>query len=357
MARDIVILEKATHPRTKVCSGALSHHGSLVLQGLGLQPPVSHVPLREIRMAYGKHYYSFKGNPIARVFQRSEFDEWLASEVRKRGVTVQEKEPIREAAIDEDGVRIRTDHGTYHARMAVAADGAASPLRHSLGWPIRPDNKSRLLDFPSPPESIPGPKAALAILDFSRISRGLQGYRWDIPTQQDGTVYMDRGLFDSGIDTRRPLLGLKPELARYLADQGIRLQSEEARLRSHPYHFFDPSNDFARPHVLLAGDAAGVDPLCGEGIAFALGYGRVAARHIVKAFQSQDFSGKGYKEEIIQDSVTGELLMRFRLARIAYSIRSNLALNVGWYLASLVARFTKWNNSDYVPDANVKEFK
>ena len=351
LASDIIILERSKHPRTKVCSGALSHHGSLVLKGLGLEPTVPYVPLREIRMAYGKHFYSFKGNPIARVFQRSELDAWLIHEVRKKGVMVQENAAIRGAQPEENGVRVWTEQSTYRARMVVAADGAMSPLRHALNWPIRPENKSRLLDFPSPAETEIDLRTSVAILDFSRISHGLQGYRWDIPTQQNGIQYMDRGLFDSGTHVLRPLLGLKPELADYLAEKGIRLQSEEKRLRSHPYHFFDPSNEFARPHVLLAGDAAGVDPLCGEGIAFALAYGRVAARHIVDAFESQDFSGNRYKEQIISDPVTGQLSLRFRLARIAYSIESHALLSAGWSLASFIARYTKWNNPDYVPDA------
>lgn len=363
LAKDILILEKANHPRTKVCSGALSHHGSLVLKGLGLEPEVDHVPLRGIRMAYGKHHYSFKGNPVARVFQRSELDHWLLMQVRAKGVEVKENEPLRSAKVENDGVTIATDKREYRARMVVAADGASSPFRHSIDWPIQAKNKSRLLDFPSPPETINSNQdkpdtfqtlslhnQGLAILYFSRISQGLQGYLWDIPTQHHGTEYVDRGLFDSRTYSNRPAVSLKEELRPFLANRSIEMDNHAEKLRSHPYHFFDPSNEFSRPHVLLAGDAAGVDPLCGEGIAFALGYGRVAARHLFRAFQINDFSARGYKREILEDPVTRQLLMRYRLARIAYSIRSETILSIGWSIASFFARFTKWNNPDYVPD-------
>ena len=225
LAKDILILEKATHPRTKVCSGALSHHGSLVLKGLGLEPEVDHVPLRSIRMAYGKHHYSFKGNPVARVFQRSELDHWLLMQVRAKGVEVKENEPLRSAKVENDGVTIATDKREYRARMVVAADGASSPFRHSIDWPIQAKNKSRLLDFPSPPETIDSNQdkpdtfqtlslhnQGLAILYFSRISQGLQGYLWDIPTQHNGTEYVDRGLFDSRTYSNRPAVSLKEEL-------------------------------------------------------------------------------------------------------------------------------------------------
>ena len=133
-------------------------------------------------------------------------------------------------------------------------------------------------------------------------------------------------------------VSLKEELRPFLANRSIEMDNHAEKLRSHPYHFFDPSNEFSRPHVLLAGDAAGVDPLCGEGIAFALGYGRVAARHLFRAFQVNDFSVRGYKREILEDPVTRQLLMRYRLARIAYSIRSETILSIGWSIASFFAR-------------------
>ena len=351
LAEHILVLEKANHPRTKVCSGALSHHGSLVLKGLQLQPEVPHIPLRAIRMSYGKHHYSFRGNPVARVFQRSELDKWLLDEVRKRGVEVHENEPLQKAEVRDGGVHLWTNQAEYSAKMVVAADGAGSPLRHALNWPIKPENKSRLLDFPSPPDSASMHQEGLAILYFSRIAQGLQGYLWDIPTQHHGHPYIDRGLFDSRTYSNRTAVSLKEELRPFLAERNLDLESESKRLRSHPYHFFDPSNEFSRPHVLLAGDTAGVDPLCGEGIAFALGYGRVAANHLVSALERNDFSGRGYKAAILKDPVTRQLRMRYRLARIAYSIRSDTILSAGWGVASLLARFTKWNNSGYVPDA------
>jgi len=58
----------------------------------------------------------------------------------------------------------------------------------------------------------------------------------------------------------------------------------------HPIHCFSPRNRFSMPRLLLVGDAAGVDPLFGEGIAPALAYGQVAAAALMEAFTQADFS-------------------------------------------------------------------
>jgi len=47
---------------------------------------------------------------------------------------------------------------------------------------------------------------------------------------------------------------------------------DDDKLKGHPLRRFHPRGLFSAPRTLLVGDAAGVDPLLGEGISFALGY-------------------------------------------------------------------------------------
>ena len=54
----------------------------------------------------------------------------------------------------------------------------------------------------------------------------------------------------------------------------------------------------ARPNVILAGDAAGIEPALGGGIHLALSYGEVAAQALVQAFQKGDFSFQTYKQRV-----------------------------------------------------------
>ncbi|HKM99065.1 MAG TPA: hypothetical protein VJX23_01010 [Candidatus Binataceae bacterium] len=50
--------------------------------------------------------------------------------------------------------------------------------------------------------------------------------------------------------------------------------------RVFPIRWFDSYDRYASGRVILAGDAAGVDPLMGEGISCAFEYGRIAAAAI-----------------------------------------------------------------------------
>ena len=82
-------------------------------------------------------------------------------------------------------------------------------------------------------------------------------------------------------------------------------------LQGHPERWFAPTCTYARPNVLLVGDAAGVEPLFGEGISFALAYGPVAATAIAQAFRDNDFGFAGYRNLILEDRL-GKLLSRNR---------------------------------------------
>lgn len=75
------------------------------------------------------------------------------------------------------------------------------------------------------------------------------------------------------------------------------------------------------PRVLLVGDAAGADPLLGEGISMALGYGLVAAREISEAFKRGDFSLRGYKSRVMRSGLGQSLFARWLIAQIVYPLQ------------------------------------
>jgi flavin-dependent dehydrogenase len=103
------------------------------------------------------------------------------------------------------------------------------------------------------------------------------------------------------------------------------------------------------PHILLVGDAAGADPLFGEGISFALGYGGVAAETISDAFARQDFSFESYRERLLADPLFKQLDIRTRLARFAYLLKYPWLIRLGWRVASAIVRFTRWRDPNFNP--------
>jgi flavin-dependent dehydrogenase len=82
--------------------------------------------------------------------------------------------------------------------------------------------------------------------------------------------------------------------------------------------------------VLLAGDAAGVDPLFGEGIPFALGFGRVAAQAVADAFARNDFTLDSYRARIARDPLLRQLPIRYRAARLLYGARAPIVRALLW---------------------------
>jgi flavin-dependent dehydrogenase len=78
--------------------------------------------------------------------------------------------------------------------------------------------------------------------------------------------------------------------------------------------------------VLLAGDAAGIEPWLGEGISTSLAYGPVAAETIFHAFDTGDFSMRDYHQRILSRHL-GKFLRRNRLvARMFYDRRLHRVL-------------------------------
>jgi flavin-dependent dehydrogenase len=123
---------------------------------------------------------------------------------------------------------------------------------------------------------------------------------------------------------------LQTNLAACLALRGEVLADHE--LEGAPARWFDVDGVYALPHAVLAGDEAGLDPLFGEGIGFALAHGRVAAGAIARAFAVRDFSFADYRDRLLADRATGVLVDRARAARLFYGVRSPRLLRVMWRL-------------------------
>ena len=75
---------------------------------------------------------------------------------------------------------------------------------------------------------------------------------------------------------------------------------------------YDPTLPQSAPHVVLAGDAVGVDPWLGEGISVAIGTGMVAAHATIDAFSRRDFSFREHRRRL-RGSAVGEQLRRNRV--------------------------------------------
>jgi len=337
----MVVVDRAVHPRVKLCGGGVTHTAEAALRGLGLGLPPEQVPIHEMRLVFDKRAWAVRGEPVFRIVQRSELDLWLVRAAVREGVELRQGERVDDVVVGADGVEVRTERTVYRARAVVGADGSKGTVRRRLGWSAG-ERQARLLEVLTPEtprrsaEDADSPWRGVAVFDFTPMKEGLCGYYWDFPSLVGGRPMMNRGVFDSRIGGRGPRRPLKEVLAAAMARRGRGL--DMAELHGHPLLWFDRSARVSSARVLLAGDAAGVDPLFGEGISFALVHGRLAARAVADAFSRGDFGFAGHRARLLADPVLSHLPRRETLARWSYALGRALGWRPVWGLVPWATR-------------------
>ena len=338
LAAETVILEKNAHPRPKLCGGGITFHGEQQLARLGLDLDVPAVTVHRLEFRLGEQTFTVRSPSAMRIIQRAEFDAALAEAVRERGIAVRGGEQLLDLKEGEGGYLLTTNRGLYRARVVVAADGANSIVRRKLGI-FTSVGVARLLRVLTPvdPQSDLLWRGQTAVFDFSCVIQGVQGYVWDFPCLVDGAAYMNRGIMDSRIaphlNGHHPRGHLKHTFDRSLAARQANL--EGVPLEGHPVRWFNADGEFARPHVLFVGDAAGVDPLFAEGISYAIEYGAVAAQMIAESFRRGDFSFGEYRARLMRHDLGRMLRRRVAVARAIYSYRRPRLWSLLWRLADV----------------------
>ncbi len=318
---EILVLEKASHPRPKLCAGGLVVDAEVILQRLGLD--VREVPHTDVRLAhfdYRAHGLAIgiPGRHALRVIRRNEFDAWLAGKVKALGIEFREGVTVKSVHPEDSHVRVETDAGPITARVVIGADGSNGVTRRSI-LPDAPVHTARLLEVLTPPDAHRAHAEDEAYFDFFCVPEGIAGYVWDFPTRVQGQAMRCWGIYDTNIlaGSNRP--PLKSPLSAEMARLGLDLEQHE--LKGHPIRWFSPGNPLSVPRVLLAGDAAGADPLFGEGISMALGYGRAAAEAVLDAFTRDDFSFREYRRSILRSPLGQTLMVRWLISHIVYRLR------------------------------------
>ena len=320
-----LILEKASHPRHKLCGGGLLPDAEAILRSLGLDS--GEVPHCDVDWAWfhydgkGFRMRAEKGAAYAfRTIRRHEFDAWLVGKARAKGFLIQENTTVKRIFASGAQMVLETDRGEYRASVVIGADGSKSVARRFI-MPQETTHTARLLEVvtePRPERSFH--EQANSYFDFLYVPQGILGYTWDFPAVENGRPVRVRGIYDSNVHSLRTTLSLPEALADELAHHDCRL--EDYKLEGHPLRWFEPKSAFSATRVLLVGDAAGADALFGEGISIALGYGRLAALAVQEAFTSQDFNFLGYRRMVLRSALGKALSRRTWMARFFFRFRN-----------------------------------
>jgi len=310
-------LDKATHPRYKVCGGGLSARIDRILEE-DYKSVVEHT-------VYGIQF-SYRGadpfcldssSPIAYMVMRDRFDHFLLEKARRVGSEVHESESVTSCRQLPDGIEVTTDRGRYLSKVLIGADGANSLVAQQL-FPGRRSRRMATLESEVPIGLAPHyPGTGRALIDIGATPAG---YAWIFPKQERLSVGVG--------DLRGGLASPKKIFDQFVRDEKGLAPWKVPRPVGHPLPVFSEDNlakgdresvGLVSGKALLVGDAAHlIDPLFGEGIYYAVRSGQLAAESILKQVHDQRRSLADY-EGAVRREIYEEFRVAARMASIVYS--------------------------------------
>ncbi len=292
-----VVIDKATFPRDKLCAGGVGAWSKDVLKHLGVELDIPSLFVSDMEFRFGEQNDHLHEPNCFRIVQRMDFDHALAKTAVNRGLELHEGEMLIDVTHDRNWLIAKTDKGTYRIQTLVGADGALSVVRRKTMPPHKPRLAPTIQVFVAvdPQEGTEFDEKKI-VLNLTPIHDGLQGYAWHVPCLRDGTLSIAHGICDFRVYRDKPRADMKGIFCRELRSWNIHQGPKS--WSSHPIHWLSDEDILSRPNVLLAGDAAGIEPAFGGGIHIALSYGEVAASAIIEAFQNNDFSFHDYKQRL-----------------------------------------------------------
>lgn len=257
----VLVLERRQLPRDKPCSGVLTQKSLWMLADAIDLDSVFCGWFAETRIGTGRLHQVHRHAPLW-IANRSRMDFSLLTAAARRGARVEEDMKVRVVNPGTGQVELASGR-TLQARIIVGADGAMGVTSRAVNGnlPAHAVAMEARIEDPRPLAK------RRAVIDFS-VPRG---YFWAFPhAGQELAV-------GGGSAEGRTFGQLRRKLSRWAVEEfGVDLP--RASLHAH----FVPCMGVARRvagKTMLVGDAAGlVDPLLGEGIAYALWSGALAAR-------------------------------------------------------------------------------
>ncbi|WP_433176716.1 geranylgeranyl reductase family protein [Actinoallomurus sp. CA-150999] len=296
---NVLLLEKTTFPREKVCGDGLTPRAvkQLIKMGVDLDAP-GWIRNKGLRIIGGGTRLELPWPDLASypdyglVRTRMDFDEILAERAVAAGVKLRMNTNVTGPVLDDrtgriTGVVAKTDDGevTFKAPLVVAADGNSTRLSLAMGLRKRDDRPIGVAVrryYTSPRHDDDYLESWLELWDGDRL---LPGYGW-IFGVGDGTSNVGLGLLNTSdafknVDYRALL---KSWLAGMPEEWGYQEDNATGPVRGAALPMgFNRTPHYTRGLVLV-GDAGGmINPFNGEGIAYAMESGEMAAEIIAQA--------------------------------------------------------------------------
>lgn len=301
----VLLLEKTEFPREKVCGDGLTPRSVKQLLDMGIEPTEENgwIKNKGLRIIAGKHRLELKWPELESfpnyglIRTRHDFDQILAKRAEQVGVDLRQSTrvlgPIRDDKTGRIvGVNAKTTAGnvSYRAPFVVAADGVSARMALAIGvqrQENRPMGVAVRTYYKSPRTNDDFMESWLELWDEDKL---LPGYGW-IFGVGDGTSNVGLGILDSSpafqsIDYKDLL---KKWLEQTPHEWGYRDENMVGEIRGAALPMGFNRQPFYTQGLILVGDSGGmVNPFNGEGIAYAMESGRVAAEVIAEAAKAQN---------------------------------------------------------------------
>jgi len=323
---DVVMLEKASFPREKVCGDGLTPRAvkTLLDMGIDTSPANGFIRNRGLRIIGGDVKIELPWPELASwpdyglVRPRLDFDELIARAAQQAGARLQEHTTVTGPLLDPAGrvigvtAKVGPDkvETTYRAPLVIAADGSSARLALQLGVTKRDDRPMGVAVrryFTSPRHDDDMLESWLEL----RAPNGdlLPGYGWVFGVG-DGTSNVGLGILNTTKAWQDT--DYKKLMARWTGSMPTEWQYDDEHATGPVRGGALPMGFNRQPHytrgLLLVGDAAGaVNPFNGEGIAYAMESGRLAAEIAVQALARPE----GAQRERVLQTYPTEMKARY----------------------------------------------
>ncbi|HEU4366142.1 MAG TPA: geranylgeranyl reductase family protein, partial [Candidatus Krumholzibacteria bacterium] len=325
---DVVLLDRQTFPRDKICGDAVARKSVGHLGDLGILDRVQtsvHEPVGRALLASPRGdaievdlSSPEEANPHL-ICRREILDNALVEAARARTAVL---EGARVTDVLRDGPRVtgiafrtRAGAGEIRARAVVGADGFDSVVARRLGlyrhdsarWCVATRGYYRGLDV------------AARTVEIHFLRETLPGFLWIFPTG-DGVANVGLGIVHADLKRRR--VGLRAVHEAVLALPRFRDRFRRTERIGGVVGWNlpapDPARTLAGDGFMLVGDAAGlVDPFSGEGIGNALDSGKVAAEVLADVAGDARAVATEYPARLWRAIDAGEIALHYRLRSLA----------------------------------------
>ncbi|QFT45897.1 Putative oxidoreductase [Roseivivax sp. THAF40] len=275
----VALVDKCDFPRHKLCGGGFTGRAMKAFRAAFAQdaPEAPYLTATSVSFgAFGREIGRYDDVPPIHMAMRQTLDAALFKAATDAGAAPFTGTAPRDIDVSEPALTLGDLR--LSATVMIGADGVSSGVARALyGRPFHPIQIGFALEAEFPPSTAPdAPTEAsdpVVRIDFGAAD---WGYGWVFPKTCGTTVGV------GGVHTRNP--DMKAQMTRYLDGSG---HPRDVRIKGQYLPFGAPRRVPGRNRVLLAGDAAGlVDPITGEGIAYALISGRIAAEAATAALRA-----------------------------------------------------------------------